>query len=274
MPRDSSSRRDESEDLDYEIVEDEEKPRRKSREEHSDAHSRRRKRDASDEIRPRPTKDAIDDDDERPLRKKKKKKKRFSPLEREDSSKIDVGEWIMAGLLFSTGLILCFASALGIAPKGEAFRIIGLMLLGVVVTIPITVVTLMVTGMALSIDYGEWKIAIVKLAAISTFNNGLIWLGQWLGIPMIMLCVCVLVCFGLFMSLFELDTWETNASLAAINIVQFVARMLLFALMMQAARHEARKQERGDDNLPANVQPNDQDRMPDNPRDEPDPPDE
>jgi hypothetical protein len=225
---------------------EDDRPRKKRRDDEEDDRPRAKRRDDEDDDRPRKKRPLDDEDEDRPRKKKKVKKKRssslYDDLEDRDKPIFDVGDWVMSGLLFSTGLILSFMSSVGIAGTDHAFKALGVMFLGLIVLIPLVVGTLMVVGMLVGIDYGEYKSAIIKLTAVATFNNGLLWLAQWIGIPwFIAIGLCGIICFGLFMGLFELDTWETNISLAAINGMQFLARLLLMSIAFAQARHEARK---------------------------------
>jgi hypothetical protein len=279
MAKDSPRRQDD-ESLDYEVVgeekprrsgrDDDDRPRNRKRQDDDDDQPRRSRRDDDDDDdRPRSRKrdDDDDDEDDRPRRsrrddydddsphrrrvKKKKSKGLYDELEDKSAHKFDVGDWIMAGLLFSTGLILSLVSAVGRMGSDHVFRALGVMFLSLLVLIPLVVGTLMIVGMLLSIDYGEYKVAIVKLAGVATFNNGLLWLAAWIGIPwFIAIGLCGLICFGLFMGLFELDVWETNISLAAVQTMQFLAMLLIVYLAFAQARHEARKDRYGGDDFP------------------------
>jgi hypothetical protein len=241
--------RDDDEDED-------DRPRKKRRDDDEDDRPRAKRRDdEDDDDRPRKKRPLDDGDDDRPRKKKKVKKKRssslYDDLEDRDKPIFDVGDWVMSGLLFSTGLILSFMSSVGIAGTDHAFKALGVMFLGLIVLIPLVVGTLMIVGMLVGIDYGEYKSAIIKLTAVATFNNGLLWLAQWIGIPwFVAIAMCGIFCFGLFMGLFELDTWETNISLAAINGMQFLARLLLMSIAFAQARHEARRGSSSDDDRP------------------------
>jgi hypothetical protein len=237
---------------------EDDRPRRSRRDDDDDDNQpRNRKRDDDDDDDDRPRRSRRDDDyddDDRPRKKKIRKKKQrglYNELEDKSPHKFDVGDWIMSGLLFSTGLILSLVSAVGIMGSDHAFKALGVMFLSLLLLIPLMVGTLMIVGMMVSIDYGEYKMAIIKLAGVATFNNGLLWLAHWIGIPwFIAIGLCGLICFGLFMGLFELDTWETNISLAAVQTMQFLAKLLIIYLAFAQARHEARKDRSGDDDVP------------------------
>lgn len=241
--RPRSRRRDEDED-------DDERPRPRGRDEEDEERPRNRKRagdDEGDDDRPRRGRRDEDDEEERPRKKKKKKPlpesfDRFEDPRERAGSKFDMGDWIMSGLFFTTGLVM---SLLAVAfTRGETSVLGALvsMFLGLLVLIPVVVGTMMGVGIVLSIDYGEYKEAIVKLAALVMFNNGLLWVFGWIGIPwFIAVPIGGLVCFGLLMTLFELDTWETNVTAGAIVILLFLARLLFISIILVKARHDASK---------------------------------
>lgn len=109
------------------------------------------------------------------------------------------------------------------------------MTLGLFVTVPLTVVGLMVIGMGLGIEYGRLGPAVLKIAAITCVATGIMYLGAWLKLPgMIVFPVSCFVTFGLFMTQFDLDTWETNVSVGALNAMSFGAKVALVMFFLAA----------------------------------------
>ncbi len=223
--------------------EDDDRPRSKKHNDDDDEPKSKKKRDNDDERL-----DAEDEDDEeRPRKKKKKKKKKkyenqsvYDDLE--NRSHISIDDWMIAGFLFATGFVLCLVAAVGIAGSAHAWKALFVMFVYFLLLLPITIGAMMGVGIVMGIDYGEYKVAILKLAAISAFNNGLIWLGDWIGLPFYLtLSFCALIGFGLFMTVFELDPQEATTTIGAINLVQFAARFILVAMAILKARHEDRK---------------------------------
>lgn len=186
-------------------------------------------------------------DDDQP-RKKRRKKKRRVRRSTEISRTPDEAEgesWVLPLLLLGAGVVMCLIASVGIMGKAHAFRAIGLMLLYLIIMIPLAIGVLMIVGMYIGIDYGEFKRAILNLSAIAFFNNGIIWLLELGRLPIYgSLFICGLVCLGLFMTLFQLDMWEANISIAAINILEFSARFVFIMAIISADRPFDKKRDR------------------------------
>jgi hypothetical protein len=248
---DNSPRRKKREDVD-----DDERPRARNRsEDDEDDRPRSRKRNDADEDDRRRDNDEGDEEEDRPRRKKKKKKKKDLPRvdssllleERPRKSQMEIGDWMIAGMFFGSGFIMCLVAAIGIAGMKHAFLALFVMFVYFLLLLPISIGALMGVGILMNIDYGEWKVTIMKLAAIAAFNNGLIWVGEWIGLPFFLtLSFCGLVLFGMLMALFDLDPQEALITVAGLNLVQFVARFILIGLAFLQARHEDRKGDRDD----------------------------
>jgi hypothetical protein len=214
--------------------------------------ARRAEPDDEDD-RPRPAKakavsrrDDRDDegDEDRPRPKKKKKKKKddeFDPLaeERERQAERDKAladfEFKWPLLLLAGGVILCFVGAFG-ASKVGAVVTLTVTTVGMVVTIPAMIAVLMVVGIFMGIEYGRIGPAVLKLAAISFVSNGIMFIGDWFHVPgFIVFPISCAISFGLFMTQFDLDTWEANVSVGALNAMAFVANMVLIGFLVLAA---------------------------------------
>jgi hypothetical protein len=154
-------------------------------------------------------------------------------------------------LLIVAGLALSFVAAGGVAGSDHAWRALAYMAGGLAAVIPVTIGVLVVAGMLLGIDYGELKAAILKLAAVAVVNNSILWTGDWIGFSFWAIPVAGIVCFVLFLTLFGLDAWEATMSLVAVNLIQFVAKLALVALMMTQERFEERKRKREQAAAPA-----------------------
>jgi hypothetical protein len=160
------------------------------------------------------------------------------------SAEVIIMDRVFPLVLIAVGLVLSLVAAGGVAGEDGAGRAVAFMAGGLLAVIPITIGTLMIAGSLLGIDYGELKGAILKLAAIATINNCILWIGEWVGIPFWVIPIAGIVCFGLFMFLFELDFWEAGMSLVAVGLIQFFAKLLLISLMLTQARYEERKKGR------------------------------
>jgi hypothetical protein len=234
MPAKKPARRpdpDEEEDPGFEVVEDEEPA-----------------------PRPKPAKSA--------KLKKKKKLKRRAPVEEEDdyAKSLRHFEYIGPAIVLAVGVVLTFVGAYG-AAKGAsgAVNVVAVMLVGMLISIPLTIGALMVAGMILGIEYGRFAPAILKIAAITFVANGVLWVGDWAKLPsMLTFPVSCLISFGLFMTLFDLDTWETNASMGVVNVLTFIGHVVIAMFLVAAEAKHDRKKDRDldrDDDTPGNVQP-------------------
>lgn len=210
-----------------------------------------------------------EEEEERPRPKKKKKKKsKFrkrttaADTEEDDHDRaLREYEWIVPGVLLGLGVIMCFVGAFGAAGKAAAFHTIGVMVIGLIITVPITIGALMIVGMLVGIEYGRLGPAILKIAAITFVVNGIYFIGDWLKLPgFVVFPLGCFISFGLFMSQFELDVWETNASVGAINVLTFIANVVMIGFLIVAEDKLDKKRDRGaepDDDVPADTRPAD-----------------
>lgn len=195
--------------------------------------------------------EVVDDEQERvavPRQhgKLRRRKKKINVHEEDEKFRRSV-TWFM----LAVGVLMCFGGAINIAGRGAAFRAIWQMCLYLIIMIPVAVGTLMVLGMLVGIDYGEYKRAFLKLTAIAFMNNGVLLVVDGSGAPfLVTLPICMLVCYGLFMVLYDLDFWEAWISITTIQMVEFGAKFLLMMAMMASERHKEKKQKLLEDDLP------------------------
>ncbi|MDB5309485.1 MAG: hypothetical protein JWO38_3687 [Gemmataceae bacterium] len=192
--------------------------------------------------------------------KRKKKKRRPVPAADEDQEARDRAlaqfEWVWPALLLAVGLILCFVGAIGVGGKAAAFHTIGVLVIGLFVTVPVTIAALMVVGMLVGIEYGRLGPAILKIAAITFVVNGIMFIGDWAKLPgFLIFPISCLVSFGLFMTQFDLDVWETNTSVGAVNVLSFVANIILVGFLVVAEIRKDRKEDHDDSPDPADTGP-------------------
>jgi hypothetical protein len=122
------------------------------------------------------------------------------------------------------------------AAKGVSgiFILIALMIF-VAVYVPLAIAALMVVGLLMGINYGRLGPAIVKMSAIAFIANGIGLIGVWMGLPgFVTFPICCFISFGLFMTQFDLDVAEANASTGALNVMNFVANVILIAFLVVA----------------------------------------
>ena len=208
---------------------------------------------------------APEPDEEPKLQKprKKKKKKGLSLADKllegqdEDQERRDAAlrsfEYTMPAVLLGIGILLSVVGAFG-ASKGVSglFTVVALTLF-VLLYVPLAIAALMVIGMLMGINYGRLWPAILKMSAITFVANGIWLVGEWMRIPVFFIFpISCFISFGLFMTQFDLDTWETNASTGALNVMTFVANMILIGFLVASA---ASSSDKNDDSPPAESQP-------------------
>jgi len=199
-----------------------------------------------------------EDESKSKKRPKRTKNKRFKPAKPEfdedearRNSALRHYEWTMPSIVLGIGMVLTFVCAMG-ALKSAGGGVLSFLFLtlGILVSIPITIAALMVVGMACGIEYGRLGPAILKIAAISFIANGIMYLGEWIKFPLIVFPISCFVTFGLFMTLFDLDTWETNASVGAINVLAYLSKWALIFLLIGMAHRVDRNRVEPDSDEP------------------------
>jgi hypothetical protein len=180
------------------------------------------------------------DDDDEPIRPKKKKKKRIAI---EDEDRGDSKWWIVPVALIVAGLVMSLIGSIGFftgAKNSKESVGVAVVLVGTLVqfliSIPINVGALFVGGKILGIEYGTPMQAFLGIAAIGSMMMGLDWLLTWLGLwRMAVLLITFVAGFSLFMTLFQLDTWEVWASIICIKILTFLSYIAMIAILIGAA---------------------------------------
>lgn len=217
-----------------------------------------------DDDAPRPKKRSRRDDDDDAPRPKKKKRRRDLTLTPEDEEAEQakdnaIHEWgvPLSLMLFGLGMMMFAAFRMGKADAGVAAlstaAMFGFTFLYALVIIPVTIVALMVIGMMIGIEYGTPLSAIRNLAAICFISNGIMFLGSSFAGGMagiIAIPIAGVVSFGLFMTLFRLDVWETWISLVGLNLMSKALQFLMLIVMAALAAKAARSGggfDRGDD---------------------------
>ena len=189
---------------------------------------------------------AAPDEEPKPQKPRKKKKKKGLSLadkllegQDEDQERRDAAlrsyEYTMPAVLLGIGLLLSVVGAFG-ASKGVSglFTIVALTLF-VLIYVPLAIAALMVVGTLMGINYGRLWPAILKMSAITFVANGIWLIGEWMRIPAFFIFpISCFISFGLFMTQFDLDTWETNASAGALNVMTLVANMILISFLVAA----------------------------------------
>jgi hypothetical protein len=204
------------------------------------AKPRRKKAELADDDAPPP--------DDPPVRKKKRRKKDRTfilpdPDDERDKEK-EKREWSIAGVLFGIGFALMIAGAVGVAGKKDFEEIrtgalVFASLVSIAISIPVTILALIVGGSVLGIEYGTPVSAIRNIASIFMFMDGLDWVFTWAGAPLAGRIATLLIGYGLLMNRFELDVWELWATVIAMKAVGFAVHVALaFALFAAVSKKD------------------------------------
>ncbi len=208
------------------------------------------------------------DEEPKPQKPRKKKKKKGLSLadkllegQDEDQERRDAAlrryEYTMPAVLLGIGLLLSVVGAFGASKGVSGLFTIGALTLFVLIYVPLAIAALMVVGTLMGINYGRLWPAILKMSAITFVANGIWLIGEWMRIPAFFIFpISCFISFGLFMTQFDLDTWETNASAGALNVMTFAANMILIAFLVASVSSSGDKgTDKDDDATPAESQP-------------------
>ncbi|MBX9625858.1 MAG: hypothetical protein K2X82_18810, partial [Gemmataceae bacterium] len=145
-------------------------------------------------------------------------------------------EWYVPAGILGVGLVMCVVGGVKAGGAVGLVTTIGVLVIGLAVTIPLSVVALMALGVLAGINYGRFGPAVLKLAAIGSVAQGIMLMGSAvLGLPFFLfLPVSGLVTLILFMTQFELEYGEANASVGAINLLNFLANLMILAVLAGA----------------------------------------
>lgn len=220
------------EDPGFEVVEDEPPPVKKKRPVVAVD-------DDEDDDRPVNRKRRDEDDSREIPRRKKRKRSQFDDV---DTKPAAVAWWIAPCFLIGLGLALSLAGAAGIGSKARgASEAIGVGMMLVVtivqfiVSIPVSIIALIIGGKLFGIEYGSPLMAITNIAAIGSMMLGLDWLITWIGLWWsARFAITVVVAISLFMTLFQLDTWEVIVSIICMKVVTFLSYLAVFVVVLAA----------------------------------------
>lgn len=205
-------------------------------------------------------------------RPKKKRRRNLEPVltdeERAQAHRdrnLAAFEWYVPSAVLGFGLVMCVVGGVKAGGAVGLVTTIGVLVIGLAVTIPVSVVALMAFGVVAGINYGRFGPAVLKLAAVGSVAQGIMLIGSAvLGLPFFLfLPISGLATLVLFMTQFELEYGEANASVGAINLLNFLANLLIIAVLAGATlksgkdSDEYRDDGGGGDDTPALVDPDD-----------------
>lgn len=190
-------------------------------------------------------------------KKSREEMKRADKEEREQRKEQAINEWALPIFFMFFGLVLTLVSSAGYARKvPEAqLNVAAVMAVTVIFTafiIPVAIVALMVIGNLMGISYGTITNAVRALAAITFMANGIYWLGNWITLlgMFVTPVLALVVTFGLFMTLFDLDPQETMTSIGALNLLLFLANQLFLGVILIMIVSSSGKKEKFQDDDP------------------------
>jgi hypothetical protein len=155
-------------------------------------------------------------------------------LTRKDSTQDDPREYKIPIILLVIGLICLFVSAFVLEGAAEAVgSVLGAFII-LLVQIPLTILAMYILASLLGISYGNLFTAILKLAAISIFVEGLAFAGTLLGFPIMSRLILIMVMWALFSWLFDLDFWETFYSILGLGLISGAINWLITTLLHRA----------------------------------------
>lgn len=184
--------------------------------------------------------EADDTAEDRPRPKKRKKKRRVVDTPDDDGQAardraLAEYEWYWPLAILAVGLVVCFVGGIGAGGAVGLVQTVGVLVLGLMVSIPLSVAALMAIGILAGIEYGRFGPAVLKLAAITCVANGIMLIGAWQKLPFfVYLPISGVITLGLFMTQFELDWGEANTSVGAINLFTFLANIVLIGFLAGA----------------------------------------
>lgn len=152
-------------------------------------------------------------------------------LSESGNQQVDPLEFRIPLVLLVIGLISLFVSALVLEGPAEAVGSILGAFIVLLVQIPLTILALYILASILGISYGNLWSAILKLAAITIFVEGLAFAGMMLGFPFLSMAILIIVSWFLFSLLFQLDVWETFYSLLGLWIISRPINWLITLLL-------------------------------------------
>jgi hypothetical protein len=174
----------------------------------------------------------------KPRRKRNKKKRRPANLtpeqeEAERQRENTLMDWSVPVFLCLLGLTMAIIGTVKAAGSLGAMVAVAVVLGMTLVLVPVMIAALMFIGMLVGIEYGTLTSTVRNLSAIVLMVQGVLFLGMGLHLP----CIIVygftpLMTFGMFMTLFRLDAWETWITVTMLDGMQTVFSMVFFLVIL------------------------------------------
>lgn len=171
-------------------------------------------------------------------RKRRKPKRDKPPAEQWREVPQASTDWVGPAFVLVLGQIVVFVAALlsikwGTLPVKPMVGI-GLSALEIVVTVPLTLLGLFVAAGVLGISFGEMRLAMLKIVAMTVAGNGAYWVGTAFGAPLIgwavldPLCTVILFCL-----LFKMEVQEKIMAILVIAVTKVLVARWGLALLMK-----------------------------------------
>lgn len=175
--------------------------------------------------------------------KRKKKRQKYSDkllqqVDQEQESRdaaLRDYEWIFPSIVLFIGVTMMIVGAFGTSTL-TGIATLGYVCVYLIVAVPLIIAGFMLVGMLVGIEYGRIGPAILKIAAITCVANGIMCIGDWMKLPgFVVFPISCFITFGIFMTQFDLDTWEANVSAGVVNVCSFLANIALVAFIVVGA---------------------------------------
>ncbi len=213
--------------------------------------------------------DRYEDEDDRPRKMKRRKEAAAGkPVDEEANSVLT--EWVGPIFMVVAGLVMTVVGTWGVAKGPEAaiapMAAVVIRVVGEMISIPVTIIALMVIGSVFGIEYGTFFGAVRGLAAMGFLVGGLTDIFTWSKLPVFMYePIIALIGLGLFMVLFRLDIWETLVTIFCLNVLSWVFSVVTFLIILAVLAKSGGKLDRDDDGL----KPRDRQQQKADPNDQP-----
>jgi hypothetical protein len=184
---------------------------------------------------------------DRPRKKRNKKKRRTADLtpeeqEAERERENALMDWSVPVFLCLLGLTMAIIGTVKAAGSLGAMVAVAVVLGMTLVLVPVMIAALMFIGMLVGIEYGTLTSTVRNLSAIILMVQGVLFLGMGLHLPCIIVYgITPLITFGMFMTLFRLDAWETWITVTMLDGMQTVFSMVFFLVILGVLMKGAEK---------------------------------
>jgi hypothetical protein len=171
-----------------------------------------------------------DDQPGEPLPRKRKSRKR--KREETRGPLPEAPQWILPTFLLVVGLGVAMSASAASARGKGMLSAVGINLLVILISIPVTLFAMGVAARLVGISFGELRLVLLKVAALTVVGNGAAWLSTLAGAPPPVALGLNLACVVLFLwILFEMEFQDRLFAIFIICFVQAVIARWLLAIL-------------------------------------------